>query len=457
MMRTARKRDNPPINIYFLEKIMKNRILSSVIASVLLAAFTACGGAASSSAPPASSAPAPSAATGGGSEISGYVQGVTATEILIANSLPQTGNFAQSGIPAKAGLEAYLSYVNSNGGIDGRTIRYLHTDDESDPVKGKTSLQEYIYDDQVFAIVALGAPQFGTALVGATIDDLRESGIPAVYFGTGIGQLYADNAATNADGMNLFPVQPIYITEGQVMVARAVGDFNASRIGVIYTNDAAGSDMNTGAAKKCAELGIDFQSEQTPVAETDVSDAIAAIKSYNPDVIICAATQGSMPIIVKALAAQGLAVPVITSYANATAEIADAVGGDISGKFDLYSSAWMDETSGEHAEEMALYKQCVAKEYQSDPYAMYGWIAGHFFCEGLRRLVGKEVTWPGFIAAMESAPVSIPFGGDVDYSGGKRMGTPAMSMSKVNLAAPDGSNWELVAPLESIEEILAKG
>lgn len=118
--------------------------------------------------------------------------------------------------PFNAGIEAYFKMINDDGGVDGRKITFLHKDDEFDPIKGKSYLQEMVQDEKVFAIVG----HFGTPVVAATIDDLKGYGIPSVYFATGIGQLYAENAKTNEEGYNIFPVQPIYTTEGRIMAAR---------------------------------------------------------------------------------------------------------------------------------------------------------------------------------------------------------------------------------------------
>jgi ABC-type branched-subunit amino acid transport system substrate-binding protein len=446
---------------------MKKRVLSILIAAILLFAIAACGSGTSSdtSPPPPPPSDLQTATNTDNSETPNAptptpdaapkvenAQGVTDTEILIANSLPISGPWAVTGVPTKAGLEAYIRMVNETGGINGRKIRYIHQDDEADPMKGKPIVQSFINDDKVFAIVEC----FGTAVVGAIIDDLREVGIPTVYFGTGIGQLYAENATTNAEGLNTFPVQPIYTTEGQIMIVRGVGDFNAAKIGIIYTNDDAGKDMLRGAEKKCKELGIDFKSEQVAVNAPDVSAAVTSIKDFAPDFIVCASIQATMPTIVKELASQGIKVPVITSYVNASGAMAEAVASDITGKFDLYASGWLDYSTEERAANLALYQEWVDEEYQFNSYAQCGWIAGYFFCEGLRRLEGQGITWENYIKAMEQAPIDIPFGGTIDYSGGKRMGTPALSMFKVNMELNDGFNWELAAPLESINEILAK-
>lgn len=378
-------------------------------------------------------------------------QGVTADKVVIANSAATSGAYAPVGVPFIAGIQAYLDMVNEAGGIDGRKIEFLHTDDEFDPVKGKAALQKYVEDDKVFAIVG----HFGTPVVGATVDDLKEYGIPAVYFATGIGQLYAENAKTNEEGYNIFPVQPIYVTEGGIMVARGVGNFGATKIGIIYTNDDAGKDMLRGAEDKCKELNIAYTAEQVAAGSPDVSAAVTSIKNAGADFIICAAIQATMPTIVKELAAQGMTAPVITTYVNVAPPISEAVAADIAGKFDVYGNGWV-AYDGTRADNLAQYMEYAPDEYAMNAYAQTGWIAAHFFCEGLRRCEGEVLTWDAYMKAMEAGVIQNPFGGQIDFSNGTRAGTQEMNLSKINAAADTGTGWEVVFGLESIESILKK-
>ena len=338
--------------------------------------------------------------------------------------------------------------INDQGGIDGRKITFVHKDDEFDPVKGKAYLQEMVEDEKVFAIVG----HFGTPVVAATIDDLKSYGIPSVYFATGIGQLYAEHAETNTDGYNLFPVQPIYTTEGQIMVARGIGTFNAKKIGIIYTSDDAGKDMLTGAKEKCEELGIEYVSEQVAAGAADVSAAVTSIKNANVDFVIVGAIQATMPTIVKEMASQGMTVPAITTYVNVSPAISEQVATDIAGKFDVYGNGWVSYDD-ERADNLALYQEWTDAEYADNAYAQTGWIAAAFFCEGLNRLAeeGKDVTWANYMAALEEAPLQNPFGGTIDYANGLRAGTQVMNLSKINASQPTG--WDLVDGLKSMDEL----
>jgi ABC-type branched-subunit amino acid transport system substrate-binding protein len=385
---------------------------------------------------------------------SGKVQGITSDSVLIANSAATSGAYAPVGVPFIAGIQGYLDMVNKSGGIDGRQIKFLHTDDEFDPAKGSAALTKFIDDDKVFAIVG----HFGTPVVAATVNTLKESGIPAVYFATGIGQLYAEDAKTDAEGANLFPVQPLYRTEGGIMAAYAAGKFHAKKIGIIYTNDDAGTDLEKGAVAQIGTMsGVDYVEQQVAAGSADVSAAVTAIKNANVDFVIIAAIQATMPTIVKELAAQGVDKDAITSYVNVSSAMSDAVSADISGKFDLYGPGWVDYSTDTAKASLAAFQANVDPQYATNVYAQTGWIAASFFVEGLKRLEGKEVTWDSYKAAMEQAPIQNPFGGTIDYSNGQRKGTQEMSLSKVvptSDANPIG--WEQVEPLQSISTLLGK-
>lgn len=376
-------------------------------------------------------------------------QGVTDTEVLIANCAATSGAFAPVGVPFIAGIQAYLDMVNKAGGVNGRTVKFLHQDDEFDPVKGKACLASMINDEKVFAIVG----HFGTPVVGATLQDLKDAGIPSVYFATGIGQLYDDQATDEEMNRNILPVQPIYKNEGQIMVARAVGDFGAKTIGVIYTNDDAGKDLLFGAEKKAAEVGATLVTAQVEPGATDVSAAVTKIKDANVDFIIGAAIQATIPTIIKELANQSVNKDVITTYVNVSPAIASTFVADIQGKFDVYGNGWV-AFDADHKAAIDEYVANISADYAGNAYAMTGWIAATFFVEGLKRVEGT-VTWKKYIDAMESAPIVNPFGGTIDYANGSRLGTQEMNLSKVVPGKDAGTGaWENVKPLESISTIL---
>lgn len=384
----------------------------------------------------------------GGANSEESVQGVTDTSIKVANSIATSGAFAPVGVPFKAGIEAYFKMVNDGGGVDGRKIEYIHQDDEFNPEKGKAILDKFVNDDKVFAIVG----HFGTPVVGATLEDLKETGIPSVYFATGTGILYNENA-TEDNGRNLYPVQPVYPMEGRILLARAVGDLGAKKVGVIYTNDDAGKDLVKGVEQEAKTQNVEVVSEQVAPGAEDVSAAVTKINDANVDAIIIAGIQGTFPQIAKELAKQGNTKPALTTYVNADIAMTNAIKDSVGTKYDVYADAWVDVSKPDFANFQKWVKEVSTDDYSFNAYAMTGWMAGSFFVEGLNRVEG-DLTWATYMTALESEPVQNPLGGVIDFSNGQRLGTQEMSLVKMN---PDSEiGWDEFKPIQGIDDIIGK-
>lgn len=375
-------------------------------------------------------------------------QGVTDTEVLVANCAGTSGALATVGVPFNAGIEAYFKMINAEGGVNGRQIKFIHQDDEADPTKAITCAQSMVEDEKVFGFVG----HFGTGSIVATYDYISEQGVPMVYYASGVNTLFNENA-TGKDRLS-FPVQPILVTEGQVMVARAYANFDAEKIGMIYTNDDAGKDMLNGAQAKAKELGIEFVAEQVPAGATDVSAAVTNIMSAGVDVVLAGTIQPTLPTIISGLVAQSNESPVITSYNNTDNVIAAQIQPQVSGKFDVYASGWIDLTQESAAAELADFLENIDEEHAASAFATAGWIAGHFMTEGLKAVGDDPLTVENFVESLEATSIKIPFGGFVDFANGRRVGTDSMTLMKLGVVN-DAPGWSLDQPLQNIEEILA--
>ncbi|HHX52627.1 MAG TPA: ABC transporter substrate-binding protein [Erysipelothrix sp.] len=381
-------------------------------------------------------------------------QGVTDVEVLVANCAGTSGALSTVGVPFNAGIEAYFNMVNEAGGVNGRTIRFIHQDDEADPALAMACAQSMVEDEGVFAFVG----HFYTGSIVATYDYISGKGVPMVYYASGVNTLFNENATGN-DRVS-FPVQPILITEGQVMVARAVSNFGAEKIGMIYTNDDAGLDMLNGAEAKAAELGIEFVAEQVAAGATDVSAAVTNIMNADVDVVLGASIQGTIPQIISGLATQGNTAPVITSYNNTDAVIAGQIHPSSDGQFEVYASGWIDLTQEGADVELADFVANIDAEHAGSAFATAGWIAGHTFTEGLKAVGEDTLNWENYVDALENHDLKIPFGGYIDFKDGRRVGTDSMTLMKLDMVeGADGAEapgWVLEQPLQNIEQILGQ-
>ena len=408
-------------------------------------------------------------------------QGVDAEKhvIHVGNTAATTGAFAAVGVPFNYAQEAYFwyftEYLGGYSDAEGNkyTIEFHHYDDGFDGVKGKTYTEKLVTEDKVFALVG----HFGSNTVGATVDYLTEQGIPMVYGVCGVSDLYNTEK-------NIMTVQPIYDTEGQSMVATAfasveAGGLAATKLGVISTSDEAGKGMLNGIMIEVNKLGKGSAVVYQEVAAdaTDYTAAVTALKTAGCDVVIIAANQAPFLNIANTFVTVGYDnVKIVTSYvsANATAMGGLVLTGAISATREVYAGAWLvtgslpSDTKGwkdyvEYVRIMTLYAKAQGEElittadptygaylplmfpteewakdgvsaYFLNSYAMAGYVSANVFCEGLSRMNGKTLTWDAFIAAMESAPVNVPMGTNVDYANGKRVGIDALAVNKYTVA-----------------------
>ncbi len=419
--------------------------------------------------------------------------------IHVGNTAATSGAFASVGVPFNYGQEAYFWYfTNHTDGYkdaDGNkyTIEMHHYDDGFDGVKGKTYTQKLVEEDKVFALVG----HFGSNTVGATVDYIEEQEIPMVYGVCGVSDLYETER-------NIMTVQPIYDTEGQSMVATAfasveAGGLGAKKLGVISTTDEAGRGMLNGIKIEVKKLGKGGATVYQEVAAdaTDYVAAVTALKSAGCDVVIIAANQAPFVNIANSfVAAQYDNVKLLTSYVSANAATMGGLvlTGAISATREVYAGAWLvtgsvpaPEFKGwndfvEYVKIMTMYDKAhdVPLLPMTDPtygafiaywfgteawaaegvsayflnsYAMAGFVSGNVFCQGLSRMSGKTLTWEGYIAAMESAPVNVPMGQSVSYADGQRVGIDSLAVNKYTLAnLGAGELYRGITDLKTLED-----
>lgn len=404
------------------------------------------------------------------------VQGVSDTTILVGNTAATTGAFAAVGVPFNAGLEAAFFEFNNAGGFGGKNIELKHYDDGFDAAQGMTYTKTLVEDDKVFALVG----HFGTNTVAATMDYIKKTGIPTAYFATGISELYGEGL-TGKDAC-YFPVQPIYNGEGRMLLARAMADsangvgLGGKNIGVLATTDDAGSGMLAGIRRQAEDANIQPVVQEVDASATDYTSAVSFLMAAGCDVVIAAMNQAPLAVAIASMAGVEYNVPVITSYVNASATtLGDLVTkGFITENRKVYSTAWLDTSTDAgmndylaFAEAMVAWEAAngidstdATKTYVLNSYAMAGYVAGKTFIHGLDQLAteGKELTWENYIAAMESAPLHVPMGGEIDYAGGDRLGITALALNTISLEPDEATGvyaLQVVSPIMSLDEVWA--
>ena len=114
---------------------------------------------------------------------SGYnpTKGIVNNEILIGQSVPQSGTFAGFGLLSTS-LKAYFDYANAElNGVNGKKLKLIVKDDAYEPERTSKNVDELITKDGVFAFSGV----LGTPNNLAVWDKLNEQCIPHLFPSTG--------------------------------------------------------------------------------------------------------------------------------------------------------------------------------------------------------------------------------------------------------------------------------
>src|ERR1700737_4794171 len=109
-----------------------------------------------------------------------YGPGVTDTEIKIGNIAPYSGPASAFGILARV-QDAYFKKINSEGGINGRKIKFISYDDAYSPPKTVEQARKLVESDEVLLIFSpIGTP--GNAAIQKYMNSKK---VPQLFVASG--------------------------------------------------------------------------------------------------------------------------------------------------------------------------------------------------------------------------------------------------------------------------------
>jgi branched-chain amino acid transport system substrate-binding protein len=205
------------------------------------------------------------------------VPGVTDTEILLGAHYPISQTPAAAYAPIADGMRAYFEYVNSQGGVNGRKIRFIVGDDHFNPSDSIEVTRKLVEQDGIFAMVG----GLGDLTHAAVYKYLEEKGVPDMFIGGGT-VAFTDPVVKTRFGGN-----PDYDTEGRMIGKYLAENFAGKKLAFLLENDAFGKDGKAGVLKGMEGSGIEVVAEETyEPSQWDVTAQTQRLKNANPDVIV---------------------------------------------------------------------------------------------------------------------------------------------------------------------------
>lgn len=291
----------------------------------------------------------------------------------------------------RKGKEAYLNWINAQGGVNGRKIKLIVEDDGFQASRSMAAVKKLVEQDKVFALVGT----LGTPGVVATIDYIMEKQVPSVYQGTGVSIL------AFPPKKYFFPVQPNYISEGRIIALYVVENLKLKKIAVACEQTDIGSEGLRGVKDQLGQYNMEpVAVVNFGAADVDFSSQILKLIQVKPEAVIIYSTIKPCAGFLKQAATMGLAAQFLTTYVNADPIQMPNLAGEAC--IGLIAPGWVPVLGSDP--DSAKYLEVYQKTYPGEvpsAFAAAGFIAAEVFCEGLKR-AGKDVTRDKLIAALET-------------------------------------------------------
>ena len=203
--------------------------------------------------------------------------GVAADKIVFGQATALEGPASALGQGMKMGLEAAFAEVNKAGGVKGRMLELKSLDDGYEPTKSIEVVKKLLEQDKVFAI----AGAVGTPTAAATLPIATAAGAPFIGAFTGAEVLREPYKPLVVN------IRASYFQETEAMVEHLTKDLGASKIAIMYQDDAFGQAGLTGVKKALEKRQMQLAGEGTFERNTvAVKAALLAIKKVEPQAVI---------------------------------------------------------------------------------------------------------------------------------------------------------------------------
>lgn len=326
--------------------------------------------------------------------------GVSSSEIVIGTTVPLTGPASPGYKDIAPASQAYFNYVNANGGINGRKIKYVVYDDQYNPALTKKVTSQLILRDKIFAMFgALGTPTHS-----AVVADLNRRGIPDVFVNTG-GTAF-DNTSKYP---KTFPYFPSYTVEAKVMAYYIQNDpaLKAKKACLFYQDGEFGENAQTGfsaAGLSFAETTSYFSGQQAAPFTAQVTK----LKSAGCQLVVFFGVTSATAQLLGTAARNAFAPTwMVTSVGSDPSILGASLGSSANALMNgIYSPSFLvpiQDTSNPFVSQMKVIADKNGLPWNF--YTYYGINTAYVLSQALKA-AGKNLTRAGLINALQTKAAS---------------------------------------------------
>ena len=301
-----------------------------------------------------------------------------ADKYVIGASFELTGNVANYGKSTLSGLKLAVDQVNKAGGVNGKQLVVVESDNKSEPAESGNSVTKLITQDKVVAVV--GPATSGCVFAATPV--VTSNKVPLIAPCATAPAITVDNGQVKEFIFRACFIDPF---QGRVMAEFADKTLGVKNVAILHD---ASSDYSKGLAevfeKTLNEKGGKVVAKEAFLSkDIDFKAALTKIKAANPEAIYIPGYYEEVAKIIKQTREIGLNVPLIGCDGWDSPKLVEIAGPEALNNT-YFSSAFSVQDQTESVQKfIADYKAM----YQKDPdiFCMQGYNAGLVLADALQR------------------------------------------------------------------------
>jgi branched-chain amino acid transport system substrate-binding protein len=277
----------------------------------------------------------------------------TGEPIRIGALTSLTGNFAPWGIQVQDGMQLAVDEINAEGGVDGRPLELVVSDDQSNAEEGISQLERLVED----GVVGVGGIISSDVGLG-TSQVAEESQVPLFLVKAGSQEILTRDSRYTF--RTCLPAAPM-VAGPILQYAQAQG---ITRVGAIIADYGWGRAIESALQETfAADPSIQLQIEVAPVGEQDFTTYLRALEGLDPELIVATGHPPGSGAITVQSKDLGFDVPVAGAYTP----LSLVVGGAADAAIGRYADFKCSDLESEEYQELARrYLAMSDNDWMSD-------------------------------------------------------------------------------------------
>jgi branched-chain amino acid transport system substrate-binding protein len=315
--------------------------------------------------------------------VAGIVYAQQQAPYVIGVVLDMTGRQSNLGVGCKRGLDIAVDEINKAGGVNGRQLKIVLLDGESDPAKAVLHAKRLIEVDKASVLAGFSA----TSSTMAAIQTVEGAKIPLIA----ASPIVAEGAAVKRW---IFTVVPRQKEASLPMLLELMAQRGAKKISYLYIDNVYGQTGLKVIEEAAKEMNVNMAVvEKYAVGSTDLGPQVTHIKTAGADGLIITGNVPDTTMAIKNARELGFTAPIFADYAVVSPDFVQLAGkygeGVVSTSLKTLIAPELPAGDPQKKVCLDLYDK-YAKLYGAfSLYAGHTWDQMHMIADGLKKIDPK--------------------------------------------------------------------